>query len=424
MAVITVTSTADSGSGSLRQAIADAASGDTIVFDDALEEGGVITILLSSQLNIGAKEITIDGGSHTGSGATLATRVILDGQNATYLLNYGYAAGAFTKTFSGLTFQNGSRASGSGGALYNERAGIVGNFNNCVFYNNSAPQHGGAVFVYGANQTNFKNCTFKNNTATSNNGGALYNTVGSIITCENCTFKNNTAGSSGTDVYLYTSSGGVVVKDCTFETSTNKSNIYNVSTSGTLELQGTNSAPFLQTTSNTAVIISDKTTVGSLTIANGATVTFSGVDSVLAVTTTATIGSATFTAAENSNGFLAVPVNTNISSATFTGVVACNYGAGITAFRYRYPNVIYTATNISIPALLQKSDSGSQPWTSVALISESPYNYEQSTPTTFRLFDGATFLYSAFSGIGKHFETTAKFPIGYLVTKNTIGYLN
>lgn len=81
-ATVSVTSTADSGSGSLRQAIADAAPGDTITF--ALPNPSTIT--LTSELVI-AKDLTI-----VGPGAAALT---ISGNNTTraFFVNPG-AAGA------------------------------------------------------------------------------------------------------------------------------------------------------------------------------------------------------------------------------------------------------------------------------------------------------------------------------------------
>lgn len=56
-ATITVTTNADSGAGSLRQAIADAAAGDTIAFSSDM------TITLASQLVI-TRKIAITGAGH------------------------------------------------------------------------------------------------------------------------------------------------------------------------------------------------------------------------------------------------------------------------------------------------------------------------------------------------------------------------
>src|SRR6185369_12955679 len=68
----TVTSTADSGAGSLRQALADACAGGTITFDAALSGG---TIHLASTLTL-AKDVTIDG-------SALASPITLSAVSAT-----------------------------------------------------------------------------------------------------------------------------------------------------------------------------------------------------------------------------------------------------------------------------------------------------------------------------------------------------
>ena len=58
MATLTVTNTNDSGAGSLRQMILDAAPGDTITFSAALSSGTIV--LTGGQLAI-AKDLIIDG---------------------------------------------------------------------------------------------------------------------------------------------------------------------------------------------------------------------------------------------------------------------------------------------------------------------------------------------------------------------------
>lgn len=60
-ATLTVTNGNDSGAGSLRQAILDAALGDTIGFDPSLAGR---TIALNSQINL-EKDLTIDGSGLT-----------------------------------------------------------------------------------------------------------------------------------------------------------------------------------------------------------------------------------------------------------------------------------------------------------------------------------------------------------------------
>jgi len=78
MAIITVSNTADSGKGSLRQAISDANSGDTIRFNQALANK---TIKLDEQLVID-KSLTIDGSD--------APNLTISGENKTRILQISY----------------------------------------------------------------------------------------------------------------------------------------------------------------------------------------------------------------------------------------------------------------------------------------------------------------------------------------------
>ena len=93
----TVTSCADNGAGSLRDAIGSATSGDTITFQASLN----CTIMLASALTIGT-DLTIDG-----TGATIA----LDGGDAVRVLS---VPSGVTATIRSLTIQHGSYFTGSG----------------------------------------------------------------------------------------------------------------------------------------------------------------------------------------------------------------------------------------------------------------------------------------------------------------------
>lgn len=101
-ATVMVTTLADSGPGSLRQAIADAAPGDTITFA-SIASSGTIT-LTSGQLTIG-KSLTIDG-----PGVAALT---ISGNNMPRV--FAVAAGA-TVQIAGLTIANGSPSLSSSGA--------------------------------------------------------------------------------------------------------------------------------------------------------------------------------------------------------------------------------------------------------------------------------------------------------------------
>src|SRR5687767_4951806 len=106
-ATLTVTNVNDSGAGSLRQAILDAAPGDTINFDPSLAGQ---TIALNSQINL-QKDLTIDG-------SVLTSVVEVSGSLAMRIF---YVATNSTVTLQSLLLKNGRNNSGSnGGAIYSE----------------------------------------------------------------------------------------------------------------------------------------------------------------------------------------------------------------------------------------------------------------------------------------------------------------
>src|SRR5258706_11404979 len=98
-ATLTVTATTDSGAGSLRNALASAGVGDTIVFSGA----GIGTHVLASPLPTIASSVTIDGGQY-GS-------VAIDGNNASRL----FVITAGTVTLRNLRLQKGFSTGGNGG---------------------------------------------------------------------------------------------------------------------------------------------------------------------------------------------------------------------------------------------------------------------------------------------------------------------
>ncbi|NIQ97106.1 MAG: family 16 glycosylhydrolase, partial [Desulfuromonadales bacterium] len=104
---ITVVNTNDSGDGSLRQAIADVASGGTITFDPGLT-GGTIT-LTSGPLAIG-KDLTIDGSAAPGltiSGNN-TTRVLIINPGATANINALVITGGLGNAQAGGIRNNGT----------------------------------------------------------------------------------------------------------------------------------------------------------------------------------------------------------------------------------------------------------------------------------------------------------------------------
>ena len=174
--VLTVTSLADSGPGSLRDAIAQAGNLDTITFDPSLR-GGTITLtsgelLLNKNLSIegpGADSLTVSGGS--------ASRV--------FEVQQGWSV-----SLSGLTIADGrvTGAAGFGGAVLN--AGTL-RVSGITFEGNTAAAAGGAVRNNGS--LTVLDSSFADNSAFD--AGAILN--GGSLTLQGTTFERNTAAQTG-----------------------------------------------------------------------------------------------------------------------------------------------------------------------------------------------------------------------------------
>jgi hypothetical protein len=116
----------------------------------------------------------------------------------------------------GFTVQNG-QANGTtelfGGAIVmvNSSSPII---RNCIFLNNIAQQHGGAIHVSGG-APKFENCEFKNNHTNLYDGGAMYVNGATSTTIVNCLFNGNIAARhGGTMVLINTTTSNVW--NCTF----------------------------------------------------------------------------------------------------------------------------------------------------------------------------------------------------------------
>ncbi len=192
-ATITVTSSANSGAGTLRQAVIDAGSGDTIEFD-----GSVTQIdLTGSDIDI-TKNLTISG-----NGADV-TKITGSSSVGIFFIN----ASGINVTIKNLTMQNGRGTEGAagfggGGAIFLNQGTLT--VENCEFRDNianhSSGAYGGACHIY--DDATFLNCTFDNNStggSSPEGGGAIYmdqfyRAVDVAIT--NCTFNDNSGDHGG-----------------------------------------------------------------------------------------------------------------------------------------------------------------------------------------------------------------------------------
>ncbi|MBA4371352.1 MAG: hypothetical protein C0402_00650 [Thermodesulfovibrio sp.] len=192
---ITVGNNADSGDGSLRQAIADICPDGTINFN------GDYTISLASTLAI-SKNVTIDGDGHsvTVSGNSQCI-VFMVSQSIAFNLN-------------NVTVADGHGP--SSGGIYNYRGTVT--VTNSTFSSNTATAAtpgGGAICNYGGTLT-VTNSTFSSNTTYDSfcSGGAICNDLpAAVLTVTGSTFSANTAPYGGG---IRNNGGTVTVTDSSF----------------------------------------------------------------------------------------------------------------------------------------------------------------------------------------------------------------
>ena len=191
---IVVTSLADNGEGTLRQALLDTPIGGTITFDPALAGG---TISLFSVLDID-HSVTIQGPEG-------ASPIYLDGNSN---VRHFYMAGGITFRIFNLHLLNGYSAVNSG-SIFGGASGVF-HAQNCTWSGNESGSHGGVMASLAADLT-FIGCHFVTNQAEQ--GGALrLNECTALM--NNCSFAFNVAtGPIGGAIS--TAGGSLVVRNST-----------------------------------------------------------------------------------------------------------------------------------------------------------------------------------------------------------------
>ncbi len=193
---LVVSNTNDQVIGSLRQAIVDAAPGDSITF--ATNVTGTIT-LTGGELLIG-KSLTIQG-----PGANI---LAVNGNAVSRVFHTSNGVSAV----SGLTITNGY-TSGSGGGILNSHSTLT--VSNCLVAANSAGSYGGGIFNDGSSGGGPATFAVIGSTLSGNSsggGGAIYNdgeTSGSAtLMLTNCILRTNSAGAGrGGGIYNDATSG-------------------------------------------------------------------------------------------------------------------------------------------------------------------------------------------------------------------------
>jgi VCBS repeat-containing protein len=234
-ATLTVMNSDNNGPGSLRQAIADAAPNDTIVFDTdgVFASPRTITVApfglyINKNLTIqgpGASQLTVSGGNASGVFVIGTGIVTLDGltitggnfhvggidgcgilnnlgtvtvSNTAVLGNIATTTGGILNDGGVMTISN-STVSGnsgdSGGGIYNG-AGATLTVSDSTVSGNSADSGGGGIYSLGT--LTVSNSTISGN-STAFSGGGIYNRR--TLTVSNSTIFGNSAGVSGGGIY-------------------------------------------------------------------------------------------------------------------------------------------------------------------------------------------------------------------------------
>ena len=206
-----VTNNNDSGPGSLRDVVDNAAAGDTITFDRSLA-GQTIT-LTSGQIGL-SKDVTIDG-------SALSSQVAISGNSASRVFDISNNTSV---TLNALTLQDGS--AGNGGLIKGGRIDGILDINDSTLKRGIASVDGGALRVFG--ETTIRRSLFTQNTA-NGGGAAIINGNQGRLRVINSTITNNEnlSGNNGRGIihYVNSSPSATNIGSMVFENSTIANNI-------------------------------------------------------------------------------------------------------------------------------------------------------------------------------------------------------
>jgi hypothetical protein len=226
---LSVWTTANSGVGSLRQAIIDASPDDTIyilttdtirttaslVFSKSFRligtgTGAIIkrdavanyVVFSFSGGTVYMQNLTITNGNQSGNGGGIAlANTNLTVENCVFVGNRAGSGSAINRVSGGsLTMRNCTVKDN-----INIDYGAINNptlMENCTVVGNAGGNFGGGIIHFGTSAT-LINCTITNNSANLLGGGiCLINASTPLMTIINCTITENTAGTGGAGIYI------------------------------------------------------------------------------------------------------------------------------------------------------------------------------------------------------------------------------
>lgn len=215
-ATLTVTTTADGVTGSLRKAIADAAAGDTIVFQIPASDGGYNPLT-------GNWTILLTGATAANKTFVIDKNLTIDGSSQDIVVRRDPAApadfrifevpGGQTVTLRQLWISNGNVTAATGDTLNRWGAGIRSfgtlTVDQCRFTGN-AGESGGALVNFGGKLT-VSRSTFSGNSVSAY-GGAIHTSSLNLNVIERCTFNQNNAAQGGA---IFNNQGFAAIRSCT-----------------------------------------------------------------------------------------------------------------------------------------------------------------------------------------------------------------
>jgi predicted outer membrane repeat protein len=219
-----VTTTADSGAGSLRQIMTDACDGATITFDSAGVFATPQTITLTTGEILIDKNLTINAGS---------SQITISGNNASRVFN---VISGKTVNIIGLQITGGNSATNGGGILNDGTLTIV---DSTLFDNTTTAGGGGISTTVTATSLTLINTTLSGNSAAASGGGVIV--LGGTMTSINSTITNNTSDADnnavGTGGGIRANAGTTILKNTIVAGNVNENGVTDVADdiSGTVD---------------------------------------------------------------------------------------------------------------------------------------------------------------------------------------------
>jgi hypothetical protein len=458
MATVYFTNNADSGDGSLRDALLTAASGDIVTYADGYFDGSdEITISLSSRLAI-TKDVVLDA---------RGKRIVLDGQftsrclwasadlqlrkvdlingysDSTFSGGLYVSQGAVTVTLDACRI-HGCFSKFYGSALYATSGSVV--LNDCLITGcctETAQDTSASVRAHSGSSVALNRCTVVGDTQRALSAGmdalivvadslvqGVYNVSSAVsVTPSTCGFAApcpDVIDSSTWNNALWQSWDFRLTPESPYLTGAETASAENADLLGNPRQVGGALGAFegswLVVTSGEEKMLAADVRVDRLELHDCAALSFVGQDRRLSVVEGAVVGSATIHAPEGA--YVALPDVASADAAIVIGATLCEYGAGLTAFGASASSatevaLAWTASDPDRGVLLERRVDGA--WTTLAFVETgAPYTTSASPGRSYyRAYDGDVFLYAdIWSALGVQFRVASTWVPAETATQN------